>query len=262
MALQGRAGAALGIAAIGSFIAGTVATLGLTFLAPPLAEAALAFGPPEYFALVVLGLTALAAVSGGSVLKGLAAGVAGLLVATIGVLLYTTFLFDFSNRGNWIPYLMVLAAESVIIVQALIALWTILSSGHNPRGYRFHNAQNRIYGPDHKTIEPGTEMRGKLGPGIDVKRHGKGYVAFPPSAGYSWLVKGRRAKAPKWLLEELTTTRAFTPDEAAVARYFPFQTGTPYGEASLKNGLQELRDAGEGHRHATLNKVAFGLGML
>ena len=80
------------------------------------------------------------------------------LVATIGVLLYTTFLFDFSNRGNWIPYLMVLVAESVIIFQALIALWTILSSGHNPRGYRFHNAQNRIYGPDHKTIEPDTDL--------------------------------------------------------------------------------------------------------
>ena len=80
------------------------------------------------------------------------------LIATIGVLLYTTFLFDFSNRGNWIPYLMVLTAESVIIFQALIALWTILSSGHNPRGYRFHNAQNRIYGPDHKTIEPGTDL--------------------------------------------------------------------------------------------------------
>jgi cellulose synthase (UDP-forming) len=80
------------------------------------------------------------------------------LVATIGVLLYTTFLFDFSNRGNWIPYLMVLAAESVIIFQALIALWTILSSGHNPRGYRFHNAQNRIYGPDHKTIEPDIDL--------------------------------------------------------------------------------------------------------
>jgi cellulose synthase (UDP-forming) len=80
------------------------------------------------------------------------------LVATIGVLLYTTFLFDFSNRGNWIPYLLVLTAESVIILQALISLWTILSSGHNPRGYRFHNAQTRLYGPQHKNIEPGTDM--------------------------------------------------------------------------------------------------------
>jgi cellulose synthase (UDP-forming) len=80
------------------------------------------------------------------------------LVATIGVLLYTTFLFDFSNRGNWIPYLLVLTAESVIILQALISLWTILSSGHNPRGYRFHNAQTRLYGPQHKNIAPGTDL--------------------------------------------------------------------------------------------------------
>jgi putative tricarboxylic transport membrane protein len=84
MALQGRAGAALGIAAIGSFFAGTLGTIGLMLLAPPLAQAALAFGPPEYFALVVLGLTALAAV-GSSVTKGLATGVAGLLLGTVGI---------------------------------------------------------------------------------------------------------------------------------------------------------------------------------
>ena len=80
------------------------------------------------------------------------------LVATIGVLLYTTFLFDFSNRGNWIPYLMVLTAESVIILQALLSLWTILSSGHNPRGYRFHNAQTRLYGPAQKTLTADTDL--------------------------------------------------------------------------------------------------------
>jgi len=84
MALQGRAGPALGMAAVGSFIAGTLGTIGLMLLAPPLARAALAFGPPEYFALVMLGLTALAAV-GSSVLKGLAAGVAGLLLGTVGI---------------------------------------------------------------------------------------------------------------------------------------------------------------------------------
>jgi putative tricarboxylic transport membrane protein len=84
MALQGRGGVALGIAAIGSFIAGTLGTLGLMLLAPPLARAALAFGPPEYFALVVLGLTALAAV-GSSLLKGLATGVLGLVLGTIGI---------------------------------------------------------------------------------------------------------------------------------------------------------------------------------
>lgn len=84
MARKGRAGAALGMAAIGSFVAGTLGTVGLTLAAPPLAQAALFFGPPEYFALVVMGLAALASVSG-SVLKGLITGVTGLLLATIGV---------------------------------------------------------------------------------------------------------------------------------------------------------------------------------
>jgi putative tricarboxylic transport membrane protein len=84
MALQGRGGVALGIAALGSFIAGVIGTLGLMLLAPPLASIALKFGPPEYCMLVLLGLTALAAV-GGSVLKGLATGVAGLLLGTIGI---------------------------------------------------------------------------------------------------------------------------------------------------------------------------------
>ena len=84
MALQGRGGVALGIAALGSFFAGVLGTAGLMLLAPPLARMALAFGPPEYCMLVLLGLTALAAV-GGSVLKGLATGVAGLLLGTIGI---------------------------------------------------------------------------------------------------------------------------------------------------------------------------------
>jgi putative tricarboxylic transport membrane protein len=84
LARQGRAGAALGMAAIASFIAGTLATVGLTLAAPALARVALLFGPAEYFALVVMGLSALALVSG-SLLKGLLTGVAGLLLATVGV---------------------------------------------------------------------------------------------------------------------------------------------------------------------------------
>jgi hypothetical protein len=70
------------------------------------------------------------------------------------------------------------------------------------------------------------------------------------------------AKCPRWLLDELTTTRAIQTGEAVPPRYFPFQTGTPYGEASLRNGLAELRGIGEGGRSVTLNKVAFGLAML
>lgn len=84
LARQGRAGPTLGIAAVASFIAGTAGTIGLMLAAPPLAQMALAFGPPEYFALVILGLCMLALV-GGSLLKGLIMGVVGLSIATIGV---------------------------------------------------------------------------------------------------------------------------------------------------------------------------------
>lgn len=85
MAQKGKAGKALAICAIGSFIAGTLGIFGLVFLAPPLAEAALAFGPPEYFALMVFGLIVLSNVTGGSFLKSLVMAVAGLIIGTIGL---------------------------------------------------------------------------------------------------------------------------------------------------------------------------------
>ncbi len=85
MARKGRAGAALAIAAIGSFIAGTVSVVALMLLAPPLAILALRFGPPEYFALLLLGLLVLAYMSGGSMVKSLAMAVLGLLLGMVGI---------------------------------------------------------------------------------------------------------------------------------------------------------------------------------
>jgi putative tricarboxylic transport membrane protein len=84
MARQGRAGPALGIAALGSFIAGTVGLVGLMFFAPVLGAAALRFGPPEYFALTFLGLTLISYLSRGSMLKALLMAIFGLLLGTIG----------------------------------------------------------------------------------------------------------------------------------------------------------------------------------
>jgi len=84
MTKQGRAGPALAIAAIGSFIAGTLSVVGLMLVAPPLGRFALAFGPPEYFSLMVLGLTLVAYLGGESLLKALIMAVVGLLLATIG----------------------------------------------------------------------------------------------------------------------------------------------------------------------------------
>jgi putative tricarboxylic transport membrane protein len=85
MARQGRAGPALSIAAVGSYIAGTLSVLGLMLLAPALARLALKFGPPEQFALMVLGLVILAYMGTGSVLKSLMMIVLGLTLAMVGL---------------------------------------------------------------------------------------------------------------------------------------------------------------------------------
>ena len=85
MTQRGRAGPALAIAAIGSFVAGTLGVIGLMLLAPTLAEFALRFGPPEYTALLLMGLFILAYMSGGSMLKTLAMAALGLMLGMIGI---------------------------------------------------------------------------------------------------------------------------------------------------------------------------------
>jgi TctA family transporter len=84
MARQGRAGAALAIAAIGSFFAGSVSTLLIALFGPPLAEIALKFGSPEYFSLMLMGLVAAAVLAHGDMVKSLAMVVMGLLLGIVG----------------------------------------------------------------------------------------------------------------------------------------------------------------------------------
>lgn len=85
MALAGRAGPALGIAAIGSFIGGTICLAGIMFLAVPLARFALRFGPPEYTALIFLAITLITSLAVGSPIKGLAMAVLGMLSGVVGM---------------------------------------------------------------------------------------------------------------------------------------------------------------------------------
>jgi len=85
MAKQGRAGPALGIAAFGSFIAGTLGVVGLMIFAAPLAAFALKFGPPEYFGLLLFGLTLVTYLSRGSMIKALMMGAFGLILSCIGL---------------------------------------------------------------------------------------------------------------------------------------------------------------------------------
>src|ERR1051325_7886392 len=84
MAKQGRAGVALGIAAIGSFIAGCVSTLVIAGLAVPMTRVALLFGPADYFSLMVLGLMFAVVLARGSVPKALAMILVGILFSTVG----------------------------------------------------------------------------------------------------------------------------------------------------------------------------------
>ena len=98
MAQQGKAGKALAIAAIASFTGGTVSVILLMLLAPALSSVAISFGPPAYFGLMVLGLTAISSLSEGSTIKALISAVVGFMVVTIGIDAQTgTQRFTFGN---------------------------------------------------------------------------------------------------------------------------------------------------------------------
>ena len=123
LAQKGEAGKAIGVATIASTSGGIISTLCLMFFAPKLARIALEFGPEEYFALTVFGLTVIASVAGKSLSKGLIAGFFGLMIATVGidpVEGYARYSFGIPNlMGGFslLPVLIGLFAISQIFVQ-------------------------------------------------------------------------------------------------------------------------------------------------
>ncbi len=111
LAEKGEAGKAIGVATIASTTGGIISTLCMIFISPQLAKFALKFGPEEYFALMVFGLTVIASVSGRSLVKGLMSGFFGLLIASIGIdelTGYARFSFDIPNLMTGFPMLPVL----------------------------------------------------------------------------------------------------------------------------------------------------------
>jgi len=115
MTQRGRAGPALAIAAIGSFVAGTLSVIALMLLAPTLASFALRFGPPEYTALLTMGLLVLSYMSGGSMLKTLAMATVGLLLGVIGI--------DAMSGYTRFSYGMTELADGVGIVPVAVGLF-------------------------------------------------------------------------------------------------------------------------------------------
>ena len=123
MARQGRAGPALGIAAIGSFFAGCVATLVIAFAAPPLAALALEFGPAEYFSLMVCGLIAAVVLAHGSLVKAIAMVVLGLLLGLAGT--------DVNSGSRRFNFGMTGLADGVEFVALSMAIYGIAEVAYN-----------------------------------------------------------------------------------------------------------------------------------
>jgi putative tricarboxylic transport membrane protein len=122
MAKKGRAGRALGIAAIGSFIAGTIGVILLMLVAPPLADFAVKFGPSEFFALIFLGLTMLVYLSSGSKIKSFTMAALGTIIGMIGNDVLTGFTrFTFGIKGLYdgpglVPVLMGLFGVGEVLI--------------------------------------------------------------------------------------------------------------------------------------------------
>lgn len=120
---QGRAGLALGITAIGSWIAGTFSLIVLMSLAPTLAKAALTFGPPEYFALIFFGLLTTIGLETKNILKGLIAAAFGLLLGTIGV--------DMVSGVARFTFGRIELLDGIDFIAVLIGLFAISQAIHN-----------------------------------------------------------------------------------------------------------------------------------
>jgi putative tricarboxylic transport membrane protein len=123
MARKGRAGAALGLAASASFIAGTVGVLGLMLVAPPLARMALAFSSPEYFALMALGLAMVVLLAGRSMIKALLAMLVGLWLAGIG-----TDLFSQTSRFTFGRMELLSGIDFVVVAIGVFAIGEVLAN--------------------------------------------------------------------------------------------------------------------------------------
>lgn len=107
------------------------------------------------------------------------------------------------------------------------------------------------------------KLRGTVGPGVDIKKSGKGYVVYPPSPGYSVLFDAEVVPAPPWLLDEiLVEVKDSEASQGSPPKFFKFQTGTAYGSGAMDRELEQLSLAVEGERNNRLNKSAYSLAQL
>src|SRR5258705_425780 len=123
MARKGRAGPALGIAAIASFVAGTVGVLGLMLVAPPIAKLALSFSSPEYFGLMSLGLALVVLLAGRSIVRALPAALVGLWMGSLG-----TDLFSSTSRFTFGRLELLSGIDFIVVAIGVFALGEVLAN--------------------------------------------------------------------------------------------------------------------------------------
>ena len=168
MAQQGRAGAALATAAIGSFFAGTVATFVIAFLAPPLSTVALKFQSPEYFSLMVLGLVASIVLAQGSLIKALGMVVLGLLLGLVG----TDVTSGTARFAFGVPEL----ADGINFVVVAMGVFGVAEIVRNLENERTRQAYVAGIG----RLMPSREDARRIGR-ADPARHGAGLAARHPA---------------------------------------------------------------------------------
>ncbi|WP_428909966.1 tripartite tricarboxylate transporter permease [Niallia sp. Krafla_26] len=186
---QGKAGKALGISVISATSGGLISTLMLIFIAPQLAQIALGFSAPEMFGLALFGLSIISSISGGSVLKGLIAGVFGLVISTIGMDPMTSYpRFTYGNLSllnglNFIPVMIGLFAIS----EALVIMEEELTGGKGIKkvivGYALPkwNELKRLWGTIFRSGFIGTFIGIIPGAGADIAA----FVAYNEARRFS-----------------------------------------------------------------------------
>ncbi|MBC2932095.1 tripartite tricarboxylate transporter permease [Nocardioides sp. zg-1228] len=190
MTRAGRAGPALGIAAIGSFIGGTIAVVGLTLLAQPMAELAVKFGPPEYVALTVVGITLVTYLGSSSTWKALAMAALGLLLATVGSDSITG-----SSRFTFGEVSLLSGLDFVAIAMGLFGVSEILYSLEQTETAQTVKAKVKGVWPKRQDLRDssGAIARGSvLGFFIGILPGGGGVI----SSMASYALEKRRAKDP------------------------------------------------------------------
>jgi putative tricarboxylic transport membrane protein len=159
MARQGRAGPALSIAAIGSFVAGTFGTLLIAVAGPPLAAIALKFAAPEYFALMLMGLVAAAVLAEGDLVKSLAMVAMGLLLGLVGTDVGSgvrRFTFDFNELSDGVSF--------IVLAVGIFAIGEIVANLGDPEERQIFNDRVRNLMPTKQDLKASAKpiIRGTL----------------------------------------------------------------------------------------------------